>query len=142
MMVEAGKISVLCVDDNEDVAHALRIKLRIVGGFDWRGWLPDADDLVSVAREKCPDIVLLDIDMPGANPFERLADLSAVCPDIRVIMFSGHVRRELVDRAVESGAWGYVSKNDGEDALVEAICSVTVGEFALSPEVRRACDRA
>ncbi len=140
-MVDSKTIGVLCVDDNEHVAEALRVKLRIIGGFEWKGWLADADELVEAVEELCPDVVLLDIDMPGADPFVQLGSVSELCPDTRVLMFSGHVRRELVDKAIEGGAWGYVSKNDGEDALVAAICAVAAGQFILSPEVRLACER-
>jgi DNA-binding NarL/FixJ family response regulator len=57
-------------------------------------------------------------------------------PNMRVVILSGHVRRELIDRAIESGAWGYVSKHDGADAVVAAIRSVARGEFTLGPEVQ------
>lgn len=133
-------ISVLCVDDNGHVADALRLKFGAAGGFQWRGWLPDADQLVSTALRDAPSVVLLDIDMPGSDPFDALSDLAARCPKCRVIIFSGHVRRELIDRALDAGAWGYVSKNDGEDALLSAVRLVAAGELALSPEVRAWCD--
>jgi DNA-binding NarL/FixJ family response regulator len=133
-------ISILCVDDNEHVADALRLKFTASGGFQWRGWLPDAGQLVSTALRDPPSIVLLDLDMPGADPFDALADLAARCPQCRVIIFSGHVRRELIDRALDAGAWGYVSKNDGEEALLAAVLLVASGELALSPEVRAWCD--
>ncbi len=133
-------ISVLCVDDNEQVANALRMKFGSIGGFEWRGWLPAADALVpTVVREK-PGIVLLDIDMPGRDPFEALSELTSRCPRTRVVVFTGHVRRDLVDRALDAGAWGYVSKNDGEESLVRAVRQVVAGELALSPEARMSCD--
>lgn len=141
MTAPSTGISVLCVDDNQDVARALRRKLVLVNGFDWRGWLPDAGELLGNAKQHCPSVILLDIDMPGPDPFGVLAELSAQCPDSRVVIFSGHIRRELIDRALDSGAWGYVSKNDGEAALVDAIRRVNAGELVLSPEVQAVIDR-
>jgi DNA-binding NarL/FixJ family response regulator len=135
-------ISVLCVDDNEPLALALRMKFGAAGGFDWRGWLPDADNLVVRAERDNPSVVLLDIDMPGRDPFDAVAELTVRCPQTRVVVFSGHVRRELIDRALEAGAWGYVSKNDGEDVLINAVHQVMSGELALSPEVQSVCDQA
>ena len=135
-------ISVLCVDDNEPLALALRMKFGAVGGFDWRGWLPDADNLVLRAERDNPSVVLLDIDMPGRDPFDAVAELTVRCPQTRVVVFSGHVRRELIDRALEAGVWGYVSKNDGEDILIDAVHQVMSGELALSPEVQSVCDQA
>jgi DNA-binding NarL/FixJ family response regulator len=132
---DAG-IGVLCVDDNEHVAVALRLKFMAAGEFQWRGWLPSAAGLVAAAEREAPRVVLLDIDMPGPDPFEALAQIADRCPETRVVVFSGHVRRDLIDRALETGAWGYVSKNDGEDALLDAVRRVVAGELGLSPEVR------
>lgn len=140
MSTETEQISVLCVDDNEQVTEAIRVKFRLNGGFRWIGSLQDAKRLVQVAREKCPDVVLLDIDIPGADPFVALQELSGACPDVRVIMFSGHVRREFIDQAVAAGAWGYVSKNDASEELLAAIKAVAKGNFVLSTEVRATCD--
>lgn len=141
MSAQANRITILCVDDNEDVARALRRKLDLAGGMDWRGWLPDADTLVANVQQHCPAVVLLDIDMPGVDPFAAMLQLSSDCPDTRVIIFSGHIRRELIDRALDSGAWGYISKNDGEIALVDAIRRVTAGELVLSPEAQAVLDQ-
>lgn len=136
-----GTISVLCVDDNLHVADALRLKLERAGGFEWMGWLPSADALLSTVRKVNPRVLILDIDMPGRNPFEALAELVEQYPDIRTVMFSGHVHFELINQALEAGAWGYVSKNDGEDALIQALRGVAGDELALSHEVRAAYER-
>ena len=127
-------IRVLCVDDNDFVAEAIRRKLLLESGFEWLGWLEDASGLLESARGMKPDVILLDIDMPGEDSFEALESLAANCPAIRVIMLSGHVRRELIDRAVEAGAWGYISKNDETDHIVAAIRRVAAGEFTLGPD--------
>ncbi len=130
--------SVLCVDDNPDVAEAIQLKLRIVGGFVWKGVLASADRLVETAVCDCPTLVLLDVDMPGKDPFVTLSELVERCPETKAVVFSGHVRGDLVRRAVDAGAWGYVSKNDGADELVAALRGVIAGELALSPEARTA----
>jgi two-component system response regulator DesR len=141
MMTYRDKVGVLCVDDNAHVADALRIKFGRDERFDWKGWLPSADELVEVAIRECPAVVLLDVDMPGKDPFDATAGLVERCPESRVLFFSGHVRPELIDRAIEAGAWGYVSKSDGEGALMDAACRVAAGEFVLGSEVRAAYNR-
>lgn len=133
-------VSVLCVEDNPEVAEALATKLSRISGLSWVGSLPSADALVERVRAEAPGIVLLDVDMPGGDPFEALSEMARVCPDCRAILFTGHVRRELIERALEAGAWGYVSKNDGEEELVAALQKVAGGEFALGPEARRLYD--
>ncbi len=140
MVAASETIGVLCVDDNAQVAFALRRKLLFAGGFRWTGWLDRADTLLETAPRIAPDVVLLDIDMPGLSPFAALESVTRDCPNIRVVVFTGVVRRELIDRALDTGAWGYVSKTDGEDAPVEAIRLVRRGELVLSSQARSAID--
>lgn len=129
-------IKVLCVDDNKLVGGAIRAKLERAGGFEWIGQLPTAEHLVDEAVRSSPDVVLLDIDMPGRDPFSALKELSVRCPGVRALMLSGHVSRALVDRAIEAGAWGYFSKDDDIESMLTTIHDVARGQFALGPDVR------
>jgi two-component system response regulator DesR len=129
-------VSVLCVDDNPDVVEAIRLLLTRESEYRWNGSLGSADALVDAARATRPDIILLDVDMPGRDPFAVVQELTTSCPEVRVIIFSGYVRRELVNLAITSGAWGYVAKSDGERAMLLAIDRVAAGEFVMSAEVR------
>lgn len=132
-----GKARVFCADDNPLVSDALRQFVVRSGEFEWAGCVADADALCAKIGELgCPEIVLLDIDMPGMDPFEAVGRVAECCPETRVLMYSGMVRRDLIDRAIESGAWGYVSKGDGEQALFEAMRAALEGQIAMSPEVR------
>jgi DNA-binding NarL/FixJ family response regulator len=132
----AEPIRVLCVDDNATVGEAIASKLQRVEGMSGIGWLGEAGALVQVVSAECPDIVVLDLDMPGMSPFSAMEELAQACPRTRVVVFSGHVRAELIDRAMEAGAWGYVSKNDGEENLVWAVREAAAGRVALGNEVR------
>jgi DNA-binding NarL/FixJ family response regulator len=137
------EFTVVCVDDNPQVADAVRVKLLRAGDFKWVGWAADADAMLALFEDgtACPDLIILDLDMPGIDPFEATARLSAMCLSCRVVVFTGHVRKELIERAVEAGAWGYVAKSDGADALVDALRCVMHNEFTLSPEARSTYDR-
>lgn len=127
-------IRVLCVDDNKLVAEAVERCLMHEPRFEWAGWLSNVDDLAEHIEANPPDVVLLDIDMPGRDPFELLEDLAQRNPQVRVLMFSGHVRGDYIDRAIDSGAWGYLSKNEGIDDMLRAIEQVAAGEFAITGE--------
>ena len=131
----AKPIRVMCVDDNDFVAEAIRRKLSLDPSFAWAGWLPEARQLVEKVKETKADVVLLDIDMPGKDSFEALAELASACPSARVIMLSGYVRSDYIDRAVEAGAWGYVSKNENTETILAAIQQVAKGGFAMGSEV-------
>jgi two-component system, NarL family, response regulator DesR len=109
------------------------------GGFEWAGHLLCADDLVARAKAGAANIVLLDIDMPGKDALTALRELTLAVPQVRTIILSGYARDDYLDRAVEAGAWGYVSKNDGPDQVVEAICRAVGGHFAFGPSVLQLC---
>jgi DNA-binding NarL/FixJ family response regulator len=141
MYLPERPIRVLCVDDNELVGDALEIKLRIAGGFEWLGQIGNADNLVNEVRCRRPNIVLLDIDMPGQDPLVALQQLSELFPNVRVLMLTGYVERPLIERAIEAGAWGYLSKHTGGDAIISAIREVAMGEFVLGPGVASAYRR-
>ena len=132
----AKPIKVFCVDDNALVTEAVRLQLTRADGMQWAGSAPDADALLLHARQECSDIVLLDIDMPGKDPFEAIGELSEICGHARVLMYSGLMRRDLVDLALDSGAWGYVAKTDGEGELVAAIRAVANGTIGFSRSIR------
>lgn len=133
--MSSRRIRVMCVDDNQLVAQAVELRLRSEPNFEWVGWLSDNDDLMTGIELAKPDVLLLDVDMPGRDAFDLLRDLAERVPDLRTVMFSGYLRSDYIDRAIAAGAWGYVSKNENFDELLTAIHQVVAGEFALSAEV-------
>ncbi len=134
-MTRTEDVGVLCVEDNPHVAEALRIKLSAEPGYVWKGWRRDASGLVKAVETLGPSVVLLDLDMPGPNAFDALAELSRSCEQCRTVIVSGHVRRDYIERALQAGAWGYASKNDDEEEILRVIGLVAHGEIAFSPEV-------
>jgi DNA-binding NarL/FixJ family response regulator len=131
-------IKVLCVDDNLLVGGSLKAKIKRLKAYEWMGHLTTADHLVDEAVRLNPDVVLLDVDMPGRDPFAALAELSKLCPDMRVLMLSGQVSRTLVDRAMAAGAWGYFSKEDDIESMLSTIVDTIRGDFALGPNASAA----
>jgi DNA-binding NarL/FixJ family response regulator len=129
-------LRVLCVDDNEEILQALVLYLDRVPDLEVVGSLPCATHLEETVRDTRPDIMVLDLDMPGQNPLEALRHLNDSGATTRTVIFSGHVRSQLIVDAMDAGAWGYVSKNDGEAELLAAIRSVRNGQIAWSPEIR------
>ena len=137
----SSAIRVLCVDDNALVGAALERHLRRAQGIEWVGLAGSADELLDAAARTRPDVIVLDIDMPGMDPFQAVAELAALEPHVRVVLFSGHVRQDFIDRAIDAGAWGYISKDDGEAALVGAIRQIHDGQFTLGAGVKAVLER-
>jgi two-component system, NarL family, invasion response regulator UvrY len=146
-MTGTDLIQIYSVDDNPFVADALRLLLkRTEGAIELAGAAESADALLQDARDahwfegSGPDIVLLDIDMPGKNAFDAVAELQELCGESsacpRVIMYTGLLDRALVDRALDAGAWGYVTKSDSPEDLMRVIREVAAGAFGFSTAVR------
>lgn len=132
-------IKVMCVDDNPLVTEALKLQFRDLPDIRCIRTASSADEMLDVLNaDDCPDIVLLDYDMPGKPSFDAISELEGRCADARVIIFTGYVGKDLVDQALDAGAWGYVAKVDTQDDLVQAIRQVAAGTFAFSPAVRSA----
>lgn len=127
---------VLCVDDHAFLVEGLKARFDLEPDIEMIGRLPSADSLVVEAKRLRPDIVLLDIEMPGMDPFEAVEDLKSQLPDVRVIILSAYVRDHYVSAAVKAGVWGYFSKSDDPNEIVAGIRKVDRGEMAFGPKVQ------
>lgn len=134
-MTAPRTIRVLSVDDHAFLAEGLQARLGVEPDMELVGRRSDAADLVGAVRETEARIVLLDIEMPGPDPFEAVEDLRRQCPDARVVMLSAYVRDHYLDAAYAAGAWGYLCKSDPSDAVIDGIRRVAAGELAFSPQV-------
>lgn len=129
-------IRVVCVDDHDFMREGLESRIALEKDMQCVGSAIVADDLAEVVRDRGADVVLLDIEMPGADPFAAIEDLRQQCPGTRVIMLSAYVRDHYIDMAVDRGAWGYFSKGDPPDAVIDGIRRVHDGEPAFGRDVR------
>ncbi|MFK7959332.1 MAG: response regulator [Phycisphaerales bacterium] len=129
-------IRVLCVDDHAFLADGLRARIDAEPDMSFVAHLESADGLAAALREHRPDVVLLDIDMPGRDPFDALVDMQRDAPTVRAIMFSAYVRDRYIDMAYKAGAWGYLSKSDPPDQVVTGIRDVMNGRVATSDAVQ------
>lgn len=130
-------IRVLCVDDNEYIREALQRRLSRYSDFRLVGALAQADDLVVEAVRTEAQIVLLDMNMPGKDPIEAARELAAAAPTVRIVALSGYLDAPMVDRALEAGLSGYLSKAEDPESLVCALRRAAAGEMVLSPDVAR-----
>lgn len=134
-----GLIRILCVDDHAFLVEGLRTRFELEDDLECVGRLATAEQLVPEARRLKPDIVLLDIEMPGPDPFEAIADLQRQCPDVRVILLSAFVRDHYISAAFKAGAWGYFSKSEEAAQIIDGIRTVAQGKVAMGPTVQQRC---
>lgn len=135
-------LRILCVDDHAIIGEGLQTKLALERDMEFAGWLGSADTLIDEVGRTRANIVLLDIEMPGLDPFEVVGDLRRRYPDVRAIMLSAYIRDLYIDAAVRAGAWGYLSKSDEPSTVIDAIRKVGRGEFTFSPSVLERCRSA
>jgi len=128
---------VLFVDDNAALVEALRLKLSQQPDFQVCGHLPTADDLVTTVAALKPDLVVLDIDMPGRSALAVLGELTQGHPHVRTLILSGYIREDFINQALDAGAWGYVAKSEEPDAIVQTLRQVAAGQFTFSADVAR-----
>jgi DNA-binding NarL/FixJ family response regulator len=128
-------IRVLCVDDHPLLVEGIRARLEFEPNLELVGELTSADNLVAEAEQHAPDIVLMDVAMPGLDPFVAATELRRRLPDTKTVFLSAHVRDHYLDAAFRAGAWGYLYKGDDMEDIVKALKRVAEGEYVFSPHV-------
>jgi DNA-binding NarL/FixJ family response regulator len=130
-------IRVLLADDHSLVRAGIRGLIESLAGAAVVGEAGDGPEALRLAEELRPDVVLLDIGMPGLNGLEVAARLTALDPAIRVVILSMHTAEEYVLRALRAGAAGYLLKGSAVAELELALRAVARGETFLSPAVSK-----
>lgn len=128
-------IRVLLADDHNLFRAGLRVLLQDLGGFDVVAEAGDGSEALRLVAEHRPDVVLMDLMMPGLNGLEASARMAREFPGVRVLVLSMNAAEEFVLPAVRAGASGYVLKNARPEELEQAIRAVARGETYLTPAV-------
>ena len=126
-------IRVLVVDDHAVVRSGLRRVLDAESDIETVAEAPNADRAVFEAIEHRPDVVLMDVVMPGKSGIEGLAAVLQAAPDARVLMLSMQDDPRYVSEAFEAGASGYVLKEAADTEVVDAVRAVAAGERYVHP---------
>ncbi|MBO8190887.1 response regulator transcription factor [Streptomyces oryzae] len=131
----ADPIRVLLVDDHQVVRRGLRTFLEVQEDIEVVGEASDGSEGVARADELRPDVVLMDVKMPGTDGVEALRALREGGNPARVLIVTSFTEQRTVIPALRAGAAGYVYKDVDPDALAGAIRSVHAGHVLLQPEV-------
>jgi two-component system nitrate/nitrite response regulator NarL len=125
------KIKLIIADDHPLFIGGLRLLLESEPGIEILTIAGNGRDLLGLLHTHTPDVILLDINMPGFNGFEALARIKSLYPGIKVIMLSTYNEEHLIEKARTGGASGYLSKNADKAELLNAIATVSKGSLCF-----------
>jgi NarL family two-component system response regulator LiaR len=126
-----GPIRVLLVDDHRMFADALELLLAVEEGIDSMGAVASGEQMVEVCERECPDVVLMDIDLPGMDGVDATRLLSQLCPDAQIVAITALQPSDVMARVIEAGATGFVPKTQAADLLIDVIRRAATGEIVL-----------
>lgn len=136
------KLRILLADDHQIFLDALRIMLEMEADLEVVAETGDGLEVVRLARETNPDVVCMDIGMPGMNGIDTTRRLLDVSPSIRVIALSAYSDRNYVVAMLDAGAMAYVTKAEAGEELLRAIQAVRQNRTYLCPDAARTVKNA
>lgn len=136
--MNAETIRVLIVDDHAVVRSGLSAFLLTYDELELVGEAGSGEEAVRKCADLAPDVVLMDLIMPGMNGAEATQAIRKACPDVKVIALTSFKDDDLMQKTLQAGAIGYLFKNVSADELVSAIRAAHAGKPTLAPEAAQA----
>lgn len=130
-------IRVLLVDDHAILRDTLAEYLGSDSRFEVVGTAANADDATVLVNQVSPDVVVMDVDMPGTICFSAAHTMIAANPSVRLLFLSAFSYDHFIQQALNIGAKGYLTKGEELTTLLDAIVRVAAGETCFSPEVQQ-----
>lgn len=135
-------IRVCIIDDHAMVRRGLKAFLHTAPDLELVGEASSGAEAVRLVQETSPDVVLMDLNMPGMNGVEATRAITDCCPATRVIILTSFGERELVQAAMEAGAISFLMKDIESTDLTEAVRAAAAGNRRLAPEAMDALVQA
>ncbi len=136
-MAESETIRILLADDHAVVREGLSSLIRLKPDMEVVGEAADGVEVVNMARELKPDVILLDMVMPRQNGLEAIQQLKREQNPARILVLSSFAEDEQIFPAIKAGASGYLLKDSSPQQLITAIRDVHRGESSLHPTIAR-----
>ena len=136
-MPEGGsekKIKVVIVDDHVLVRSGLEVVLGMFDDLELVGQAGDGEEALRLCDELRPDVVLMDLVMPGMSGVEATRRVLDACPDTKVVALTSFTEEDLIGETLRAGAIGYLMKNVSADQLADAVRAAAAGRSTLAPE--------
>ncbi|MBZ0203443.1 MAG: response regulator transcription factor [Ignavibacteria bacterium] len=128
---------ILIVDDHEVVRDGLRNILTSLDNISIAGEAGNGEDAVKMYSTLKPDLVIMDISMPGMNGIEATRVIKEKDPDARILILTMHDNQEYLNQIIRSGAKGFILKNTDKEELLEAVKTVSGGENFFSKDISK-----
>lgn len=128
-----AQVRILVADDHEVVRMGIKAMIQQHANLVVVAEADNGEDAVKAAIKHQPDVVVMDVRMPGMSGIDACAKITAQLPDTRVVMLTTFAEDDLLFSAIRAGAAGYVLKRIGNNELIRTIESVARGESALDP---------
>jgi DNA-binding NarL/FixJ family response regulator len=129
-------IKVLLADDHTLLRRAVARVLHDNPSLSVVAEVSNADDAITAALRFSPNVVVLDIDMPGVASFDAARTIVARVPNVKILFLSAFTHDRYIEAALACGALGYLSKNEPPEKVIDAIRAVAQGQCYFSPEVQ------
>ena len=124
--------SIMIADDHTMVREGITNLLHEIDGLTVSGEAGNGLELLELLKKRVPNMVVLDISMPGLRGIETAREINALYPDVHILMLSMHKSEEFLSMALAAGAQGYLLKEDTGDELINAVQEIRKGETYLS----------
>ena len=131
-MSARAQIRVMLVDDNEIVRKGLQEALEHSDDFTVVGQTGEGEEALGLAERLRPDVILMDVLMPGKNGIDACREITTALPDAKVLMLSAFSDRDAMNSALAAGALGYLPKLWGRDQLLNTLRDVVEGRYRSS----------
>ena len=136
-MTSASRIRVMVVDDHPIMRSGLRDTLEASGRFDVVGLAGDGEEAVRTVEDLKPEVIVMDVMMPGKDGIDACREIMELLPDTRVMMLTASSEEDAVIEAVAAGATGYLQKYSRPEELVEAVLDVAEGRLRIPDKAVR-----
>ena len=137
MTASGPPLRVLVAEDQKVVRDGLVLLLGMLPGIEVAGAAVDGDDAVRRALELAPDVVLMDLHMPGCDGVEATRRLTRARPGVHIVVLTSYSDDESVLAALRAGARGFLTKDAGATDILQAVLAVTEGKALLDPGIQR-----
>lgn len=127
--------TIILADDHAMMREGIKQLIDAVDGIRVIGETGDGLNLLQLVKRKRPDMVILDVSMPGLRGIEATREILSLYPDIKVLILSMHKREEFLSMALAAGAKGYLLKEDSGNELLQAIEEIRKGQTYLSKKL-------